>query len=79
VIEAGGNASAFRMTSEAVRPRSGHLGSARSTSTRNVRVSLGFVMQRNASAGVSYGNARPRRDFPRLARAYLDGSLMWTS
>ena len=25
---------------------------------------------------VSYGNARPRRDFPLLARAYLDGSLM---
>lgn len=25
---------------------------------------------------VSYGNARPRRDFPMLARANLDGSLM---
>ena len=24
----------------------------------------------------SYGGARPRRDFPMLARAYLDGRLM---
>ncbi len=23
----------------------------------------------------SYGGARPRRDFPRLAQAYLDGAL----
>jgi S-(hydroxymethyl)glutathione dehydrogenase / alcohol dehydrogenase len=33
-------------------------------------------MQEKRIRRVSYGNARPRRDFPLLARAYLDGTLM---
>jgi hypothetical protein len=33
-------------------------------------------MQEKRIRRVSYGNARPRRDFPLLARAYLDGQLM---
>jgi S-(hydroxymethyl)glutathione dehydrogenase/alcohol dehydrogenase len=36
----------------------------------------GSLMQEKRIRRVSYGNARPRRDFPLLARAYLDGALM---
>jgi S-(hydroxymethyl)glutathione dehydrogenase/alcohol dehydrogenase len=36
----------------------------------------GSLMQEKHIRRLSYGNARPRRDFPLLARAYLDGSLM---
>jgi S-(hydroxymethyl)glutathione dehydrogenase/alcohol dehydrogenase len=32
-------------------------------------------MQEKRIRRVSYGNARPQRDFPLLARAYLDGKL----
>jgi S-(hydroxymethyl)glutathione dehydrogenase/alcohol dehydrogenase len=32
-------------------------------------------MQEKRIRRVSYGNARPRRDFPLLARAYLAGAL----
>jgi S-(hydroxymethyl)glutathione dehydrogenase/alcohol dehydrogenase len=33
-------------------------------------------MQEKRIRRVSYGNTRPRRDFPLLAQAYLDGDLM---
>ncbi|WP_300182015.1 hypothetical protein [Bradyrhizobium sp.] len=33
-------------------------------------------MQERRIRRVSYGNARRRRDFPLLARAYLDGLLL---
>jgi S-(hydroxymethyl)glutathione dehydrogenase / alcohol dehydrogenase len=36
----------------------------------------GSLMQEKRIRRVSYGNARPRRDFPLLARAYLEGSLL---
>ena len=32
-------------------------------------------MQEKRIRRVSYGNARPQRDFPLLAQAYLDGKL----
>jgi S-(hydroxymethyl)glutathione dehydrogenase/alcohol dehydrogenase len=35
----------------------------------------GSLMQEKRIRRVSYGNARPRRDFPMLAQAYLDGTL----
>ena len=37
--------------------------------------SVGLVDGREASAALSYGGARPRRDFALLAQAYLDGRL----
>jgi S-(hydroxymethyl)glutathione dehydrogenase / alcohol dehydrogenase len=36
----------------------------------------GSLMQEKRIRRVSYGNTRPRRDFPLLARAYLAGSLL---
>lgn len=36
----------------------------------------GALMQEKRIRRSSYGEARPARDFPLLARAYLDGRLM---
>ena len=43
---------------------------------QDVAFRWGSLMQEKRIRRVSYGNARPHRDFPMLARAYLDGSLM---
>ena len=43
---------------------------------KDVAFRWGSLMQEKRIRRVSYGNARPRRDFPLLARAYLDGDLM---
>jgi S-(hydroxymethyl)glutathione dehydrogenase/alcohol dehydrogenase len=76
VIEAAGSASAFRMTSEAVRPGGQVVWLGKIDVNTDVAFRWGSLMQEKRIRRVSYGNARPRRDFPLLARAYLDGSLM---
>jgi S-(hydroxymethyl)glutathione dehydrogenase/alcohol dehydrogenase len=76
VIEAAGSAAAFRMTSEAVRPGGQVIWLGKIDVNKDVAFRWGSLMQEKRIRRVSYGNARPRRDFPRLARAYLDGSLM---
>src|ERR1700754_5186354 len=76
VIEAAGSASAFRMTSEAVRPGGQLIWLGKIDVNKDVAFRWGSRMQEKRIRRVSYGNARPRRDFPLLARAYLDGSLM---
>jgi S-(hydroxymethyl)glutathione dehydrogenase / alcohol dehydrogenase len=43
---------------------------------KDVAFRWGSLMQEKRIRRVSYGNTRPRRDFPLLARAYLDGDLM---
>jgi S-(hydroxymethyl)glutathione dehydrogenase / alcohol dehydrogenase len=76
VIEAAGSASAFRVTSEAVRPGGQIIWLGKIDVNKDVAFRWGSLMQEKRIRRVSYGNARPRRDFPLLARAYLDGSLM---
>jgi S-(hydroxymethyl)glutathione dehydrogenase/alcohol dehydrogenase len=76
VIEAAGSASAFRMTSEAVRPGGQLIWLGKIDVNKDVAFRWGSLMQEKRIRRVSYGNARPRRDFPLLARAYLDGCLM---
>jgi S-(hydroxymethyl)glutathione dehydrogenase/alcohol dehydrogenase len=76
VIEAAGSASAFRMTSEAVRPGGQAIWLGKIDVNKDVAFRWGSLMQEKRIRRVSYGNARPRRDFPLLARAYLDGSLL---
>jgi len=76
VIEAAGGALAFRMTSEAVRPGGQVIWLGKIDVNKDVAFRWGSLMQEKRIRRVSYGNARPRRDFPLLARAYLDGSLM---
>ncbi|MDR3485480.1 MAG: Zn-dependent alcohol dehydrogenase [Bradyrhizobium sp.] len=76
VIESAGSASAFRMTTEAVRPGGQVIWLGKIDVNKDVAFRWGSLMQEKRIRRVSYGNARPRRDFALLARAYLDGSLM---
>jgi S-(hydroxymethyl)glutathione dehydrogenase/alcohol dehydrogenase len=76
VIESAGAASAFRVTTEAVRPGGQIIWLGKIDVNKDVSFRWGSLMQEKRIRRVSYGNARPRRDFPLLARAYLDGSLM---
>jgi S-(hydroxymethyl)glutathione dehydrogenase/alcohol dehydrogenase len=76
VIEAAGSASAFRISSEAVRPGGRVIWLGKIDVNKDVAFRWGSLMQEKRIRRVSYGNARPRRDFPLLARAYLDGSLL---
>ena len=76
MIEAAGSASAFRATSEAVRPGGQIIWLGKIDVNKDVAFRWGSLMQEKRIRRVSYGNARPRRDFPLLARAYLDGELM---
>jgi S-(hydroxymethyl)glutathione dehydrogenase/alcohol dehydrogenase len=75
VIEAAGSGSAFRITTEAVRPAGQVIWLGKIDVSKDVSFRWGSLMQEKRIRRVSYGNARPRRDFPLLARAYLDGSL----
>jgi S-(hydroxymethyl)glutathione dehydrogenase/alcohol dehydrogenase len=76
VIEAAGSASAFRVTSEAVRPGGQIIWLGKIDVNKDVSFRWGSLMQEKRIRRVSYGNTRPRRDFPLLAQAYLDGDLM---
>jgi S-(hydroxymethyl)glutathione dehydrogenase/alcohol dehydrogenase len=75
VIEAAGSAAAFRVTAEAVRPGGQIVWLGKIDVNKDVSFRWGSLMQEKRIRRVSYGNARPRRDFPLLARAYLDGDL----
>lgn len=76
VIEAAGSAAAFRATSEVVRPGGQIIWLGKIDVNNDVSFRWGSLMQEKRIRRVSYGNTRPRRDFPLLARAYLDGELM---
>jgi S-(hydroxymethyl)glutathione dehydrogenase / alcohol dehydrogenase len=76
VIEAAGSAAAFRSTTEAVRPGGHVIWLGKVDVEKDVSFRWGSLMQEKRIRRSSYGNARPRRDFPLLARAYLDGDLM---
>src|SRR5215472_6714036 len=76
VLEAAGSATAFRMTPEAVRPGGQIIWLGKIDVNKDVAFRWGSLMQEKRIRRVSYGNARPQRDFPLLARAYLDGKLM---
>src|ERR1700686_181031 len=76
IIEAAGSGSAFRVTTEAVRPGGQVIWLGKIDVNKDVSFRWGSLMQEKRIRRVSYGNARPRRDFPLLARAYLDGALM---
>jgi S-(hydroxymethyl)glutathione dehydrogenase / alcohol dehydrogenase len=76
VIESAGSASAFRITTEAVRPGGQVIWLGKIDVNNDVSFRWGSLMQEKRIRRVSYGNTRPRRDFPMLARAYLDGSLL---
>jgi S-(hydroxymethyl)glutathione dehydrogenase/alcohol dehydrogenase len=76
VIEAAGSALAFRTTVEAVRPGGEVLWLGKVDVDKDVAFRWGALMQEKRIRRSSYGDARPSRDFPLLAQAYLDGRLM---
>jgi S-(hydroxymethyl)glutathione dehydrogenase / alcohol dehydrogenase len=76
VLEAAGSAAAFRTSVEAVRPGGEIVWLGKIDVASDVAFRWGALMQEKRIRRSSYGNARPARDFPWLARAYLDGKLM---
>jgi S-(hydroxymethyl)glutathione dehydrogenase / alcohol dehydrogenase len=75
VFEAAGNAAAFRLSAEAVRPGGQIVWLGKVNVNDDVAFRWGALMGEKRIVRSSYGGARPRRDFPLLAAAYLDGRL----
>jgi S-(hydroxymethyl)glutathione dehydrogenase/alcohol dehydrogenase len=75
VIEAAGSALSFRTAVEAVRPGGEVIWLGKVDVESEVAFRWGSLMAEKRIRRSSYGGARPARDFPLLARAYLDGRL----
>jgi S-(hydroxymethyl)glutathione dehydrogenase/alcohol dehydrogenase len=75
VFEAAGNERAFRLSAEAVRPGGQIVWLGKVSVNQDVAFRWGALMGEKHIIRSSYGGARPQRDFPLLARSYLDGAL----
>jgi S-(hydroxymethyl)glutathione dehydrogenase/alcohol dehydrogenase len=75
VLEAAGHPAAFRCTAEAVRPGGQIIWLGKIDVANDVSFRWGSLMSEKRIRRSSYGGARPARDFPLLAQAYLDGRL----
>lgn len=75
VFESAGHESAFRLAVEAVRPGGQVVFLGKVNVDREVSFRWGSLMGEKRIVRSSYGGARPARDFPWLARLYLDGEL----
>jgi S-(hydroxymethyl)glutathione dehydrogenase/alcohol dehydrogenase len=75
VIEAAGVNAGFRLSVEAVRPGGQVVWLGKVAVNDEVTFRWGSLMQEKRITRSSYGGANPARDFPMLARAYLDGKL----
>ncbi len=75
VIEAAGVNASFRLSLEAVRPGGQVIWLGKVAVNDEVSFRWGSLMQEKRITRSSYGGANPARDFPLLARAYLDGKL----
>ena len=75
VFEAAGNVRAFRLSVEAVRPGGQVVWLGKVNVDDDVAFRWGALMAEKRIVRSSYGGARPQRDFPLLAQAYLDGRL----
>jgi len=76
VFECAGHEKAFRLAVEAVRPGGDVVFLGKVNVNQDVAFRWGSLMGEKQIVRSSYGNARPRRDFPWLAQLYLDGKLM---
>ena len=74
-IEAGGREATFRLAVEAVRPGGAVVFLGKVNVDQPVSFRWGALMGEKRIVRSSYGGARPRRDFPWLARLYLEGRL----
>src|SRR5882672_4212308 len=75
VFEAAGSPASFRASLEAVRPGGEVIWLGKTDVAQDVAFRWGSLMGEKRIRRSSYGGARPARDFPLLARAYLDGTL----
>jgi S-(hydroxymethyl)glutathione dehydrogenase / alcohol dehydrogenase len=75
VLEAAGNARAFRDSAEMVRPGGRVVWLGKVGVNEEVTFRWGALMQEKRFIRSSYGGARPEVHFPYLARAYLAGRL----
>ncbi len=75
VLEAAGHPIAFRQTAEAVRVGGQVVWLGKIDVANDVAFRWGSLMGEKRLRRSSYGGARPLRDFPMLAKAYLDGRL----
>jgi S-(hydroxymethyl)glutathione dehydrogenase / alcohol dehydrogenase len=75
VFEAAGRAETFRLAAEAVRPGGQIVWLGKVNVDEDVAFRWGALMGEKRIIRSSYGGARPQRDFPLLAQAYLDGRL----
>jgi S-(hydroxymethyl)glutathione dehydrogenase/alcohol dehydrogenase len=76
VIEAAGNGQAFRTSLELVRPGGRLVWLGKLPPQQDVALRWGSLMGEKHIVRSSYGGARPQRDFPMLAHAYLEGRLL---
>jgi S-(hydroxymethyl)glutathione dehydrogenase / alcohol dehydrogenase len=75
ILEAAGHPIAFRQSTEAVRVGGQVIWLGKIDVANDVGFRWGSLMGEKRLRRSSYGGARPLRDFPMLARAYLDGRL----
>jgi S-(hydroxymethyl)glutathione dehydrogenase/alcohol dehydrogenase len=75
VFEAAGTKNTFRLAVEAVRPGGDVVWLGKVNVNDEVSFRWGSLMGERRIVRSSYGNARPRRDFPWLVREYLGGRL----
>ena len=76
VFEGAGTEAGMRLSVEAARPGADVVLLGKVDPDRLVSFRWGSLMGEKRIVRSSYGGARPREDFPWLARAYLDGRLM---
>lgn len=74
-FEAAGNEASLQHTLEAARPGAAVVILGKTAVGAKVSLRFGSLMGEKRIVRSSYGGARPRVDFPRLAQAYLDGAL----
>jgi S-(hydroxymethyl)glutathione dehydrogenase / alcohol dehydrogenase len=75
VIEAAGHKAAFRLSLEAVRPGGQVVWLGKINVNDEVPFRWGSLMGEKRIVRSSYGEALPRRDFPWIAREYLEGRV----
>ena len=76
VFESAGNKNAFRVSVEAVRPGGEVVWLGKINVNEEVAFRWGTLMGEKRIVRSSYGNARPARDFPWIAREYLAGRVL---
>jgi S-(hydroxymethyl)glutathione dehydrogenase/alcohol dehydrogenase len=74
-FEAGGGEVPLQLTLEAARPGATVIVLGKTDPNKLVSLRFGSLMGEKRIIRSSYGNARPQRDFPWLARLYLEGKL----